>query len=109
VRARLRRRVNPIHGKVIANRGTLRSVVLKTALSPAELASPADVGRSTHGKSEYEVTGSTPHRINEAQSDMRGVKEGWYVMDDEGKLTFGPFPTRDDCLDCLRAVIRTMN
>jgi len=39
-----------------------------------------------------------PHRISEAQSDMRGVKEGWYVMDDEGKLIFGPFSTREDCL-----------
>ena len=41
-----------------------------------------------------------PHRISEAQSDMRGVKEGWYVMDDEGKLIFGPFSTREDCLHC---------
>jgi hypothetical protein len=40
---------------------------------------------------------------------MRGVKEGWYVMDDEGKLTSGPFSTRDDCLDCLRTVIQPMN
>lgn len=34
--------------------------------------------------------------INEDQSDMRGVKEGWYAMDDEGKLTSGPFPSRED-------------
>jgi hypothetical protein len=40
---------------------------------------------------------------------MRGVKEGWYVMDDEGKLTLGPFSTRDDCLDWLKTVIQPMN
>ena len=62
-----------------------------------------------NGKSEYEVSGPAPHRINEAQSDMRGVKEGWYVMDDEGKLTFGPFSTRADCLDCLRPAIQPTN
>ena len=45
-----------------------------------------------------------PYRINEVQSDMRGVKEGWYAMDKEGKLTLGPFSSRDDCLICLRTV-----
>jgi len=47
-----------------------------------------------------------PYRINEDQSDRRGVKEGWYVMDGEGKLTFGPFSSRDDCLICLRTAVQ---
>lgn len=88
---------------------TRNNVVLKTVLSSAELASPADVNAAQPRKPEYEVSGPIPHRINEAQSDMRGVKEGWYVMDDEGKLTSGPFSTRADCLDCLRTAVRPTN
>jgi hypothetical protein len=88
---------------------TRNNVVLKTALSPAERASPANVRAAHNGKSGYEVSAPIPHRINEAQSDMRGVKEGWYVMDDEGKLTLGPFSTRADCLDCLRIAVRPTN
>ncbi len=47
-----------------------------------------------------------PYRINEHQSDMRGVKEGWYAMDEEGKLTLGPFSNRDECVACLRVATR---
>ena len=47
-----------------------------------------------------------PYRINEDQSDMLGVKEGWYAMDEEGKLTLGPFSSRDECLGQLRVTIR---
>ena len=50
-----------------------------------------------------------PYRINEAQSDLRGVKEGWYAMDEDGKLTLGPFSSRDDCLICLRTAQRPTN
>ena len=57
----------------------------------------------------YRMSEPSPHRVNEHQSDMRGIKEGWYVMDDEGKLTLGPFSTRDDCLDCLRSAIQSTN
>ena len=51
----------------------------------------------------------TPHHINENQSDMRGIKEGWYVMDEGGKLTAGPFSSRDDCPECLTTVIEPGN
>ena len=83
--------------------------MLKTTLYRPNWVCLRTSGPLKHGKSEYEVSGPIPHRINEAQSDMRGVKEGWYVMDDEGKLTFGPFSTRDDCLNCLRPIIRPTN
>jgi hypothetical protein len=39
-----------------------------------------------------------PHYINENKSDMRGIKPGWYAMDDGGKLSSGPFSSREDCL-----------
>jgi len=39
-----------------------------------------------------------PHYINERQSDLRGVKEGWYAIDDHGRLLSGPFPNQEICL-----------
>jgi len=37
------------------------------------------------------MTDSTPYYINELRSDLRGVKEGWYAIDEGGNLLFGPF------------------
>jgi hypothetical protein len=54
---------------------------------------------------EHDVEKPITH-INEDQSDMRGVKEGWYTMDKEGKLTSGPFSSREDYRDRLRRVIQ---
>jgi len=39
-----------------------------------------------------------PHYINENKSDIRGIKSGWYAMDDDGKLSSGPFSSREECL-----------
>jgi hypothetical protein len=41
---------------------------------------------------------SSPHYINERQSDLRGVKEGWYAMDERGILLIGPFSDQEICL-----------
>ena len=35
---------------------------------------------------------TVPHYISEAKSDMRGIKPGWYAMDNDGNLVSGPFP-----------------
>jgi hypothetical protein len=40
-----------------------------------------------------------PHYINEDRSDMRGIKPGWYAMEDNGKLSSGPFSSRHECLN----------
>jgi len=40
----------------------------------------------------------TPQYINERQSDLRGIENGWYAMDHEGSLAFGPFSNREICL-----------
>ena len=40
----------------------------------------------------------TPHYINENKSDVRGVKQGWYAMDDNGNLVYGPFLSSEACL-----------
>jgi hypothetical protein len=39
-----------------------------------------------------------PHFINDDKSEMRGIKPGWYAIDDDGKLSSGPFSSREDCL-----------
>jgi hypothetical protein len=41
---------------------------------------------------------SIPHYINEDKSDMRGIKPGWYAMENNGKLSSGPFSSRQECL-----------
>jgi len=37
-----------------------------------------------------------PHQVNERESDMRAIKQGWYAMDENGKWTFGPYSSRED-------------
>ena len=39
---------------------------------------------------------SIPHYINEDKSDIRGIKPGWYAMEDNGKLSSGPFSSRHE-------------
>jgi len=41
---------------------------------------------------------TVPHCINENKSDLRGIKPGWYAMEGNGKLSFGPFPSYEECL-----------
>jgi len=36
-----------------------------------------------------------PHYINELQSDLRRIKEGWYVIDERGRLLSGPFSNQE--------------
>jgi hypothetical protein len=42
---------------------------------------------------------TVPYYINEAKSDMRGIKSGWYAIDEDGNLVFGPFDTHDQCVE----------
>jgi hypothetical protein len=44
------------------------------------------------------MTDSSLHYINELQSDLRSVKEGWYAMDEHGTLFLGPLSNRETCL-----------
>lgn len=38
------------------------------------------------------------HYISENKSDMRGIKSSWYVADDDGNLSSGPFSCLDECV-----------
>ena len=39
-----------------------------------------------------------PHYVNEHQSDIRAIKTGWYGMENNGKLSSGPFSNQEKCL-----------
>jgi hypothetical protein len=39
-----------------------------------------------------------PRYVDEAQSKMRGLKVGWYAIDNEGDIASGPYPSRDECI-----------
>jgi len=39
-----------------------------------------------------------PYYVNDVQSDIRGIKCGWYTMDECGRLGSGPFSTASECL-----------
>jgi hypothetical protein len=40
----------------------------------------------------------TAQYLNERQSDLRGIKDGWYAIDANGAVAFGPFSNRETCL-----------
>jgi hypothetical protein len=46
----------------------------------------------------YIMEDIAPHHINEAASDRRWIKEGWYAANTRGRLGNGPFLNREDCL-----------
>jgi hypothetical protein len=33
---------------------------------------------------------TSAHYVSEDKSDMRGIKHGWYAMEDDGDLSYGP-------------------
>ena len=41
---------------------------------------------------------TVPHYINESKSDMRGIKPGWYAIEDDGYLSSGPFSSLEECV-----------
>jgi hypothetical protein len=41
---------------------------------------------------------TVPYYVNEHQSDIRAIKPGWYAVERNGKLSSGPFPSREECL-----------
>jgi hypothetical protein len=41
---------------------------------------------------------TVPYYICENKSDMRGIKHGWYAIEDDGNLSSGPFPVFEACV-----------
>jgi hypothetical protein len=42
---------------------------------------------------------TVPYYINETKSDMRGIKTGWYAIEDDGTLDSGPFSSFEECVN----------
>jgi hypothetical protein len=42
-----------------------------------------------------------PCYVNEIISDVRGIKPGWYAMDEVGILSSGPFLSHAECLQSI--------
>jgi hypothetical protein len=40
---------------------------------------------------------TAPYYMSETKSDMRGIKQGWYAIEDDGNLSSGPFSSFDEC------------
>ena len=47
----------------------------------------------------WSTTVTAPHYISENKSDMRGIKSGWYAIEDDGNLSSGPFSSREQCVN----------
>ena len=42
----------------------------------------------------------SPHYISEYKSDLRGIKHGWYVVEDGETLSLPAlFPSREECIN----------
>ena len=52
------------------------------------------------------ATMTVPYYISEDKSDMRGIKRGWYAMEDDGDLSSGPFSSHEECAS---RIIRSTN
>jgi len=46
----------------------------------------------------WSTTMTASHYINENKSDMRGIKPGWYAIENDGNLSSGPFPSLEECV-----------
>ena len=45
------------------------------------------------------LTVTAPHHISEDKSDMRGIRHGWYAIEGDGNISFGPFASRQECVE----------
>ena len=46
----------------------------------------------------WTTTVTAPHYISDDNADCRGIKPGWYAIEDDGNLSFGPFLSREECV-----------
>jgi hypothetical protein len=51
----------------------------------------------------WSTTMTAPHYINENKSDMRGIKPGWYAIENDGNLSSGPFSNREECIEKINS------
>jgi hypothetical protein len=87
---------------LVPSAGTIKlKVELRSERVPSEPASSvprASLGRACHLRTRARAM-IAPHYISENKSDIRGIKPGWYVVDNGGKLVAGPFSSREKCVE----------
>jgi hypothetical protein len=44
------------------------------------------------------ATMTVPYYVSENKSDMRGIKHGWYAIEEDGALSSGPFASFAECI-----------
>jgi len=49
----------------------------------------------------WTTTVTAPHYISDNKSDMRGIKPGWYAIEDDGNVSSGPFSSREECIKSI--------
>ena len=47
---------------------------------------------------EHRVSTLFPHFVDAQQSAMRGLRIGWYAMDQDGEIASGPYRGRSECV-----------
>jgi hypothetical protein len=52
------------------------------------------------------LTVIAPHYISDDRSDMRGIKPGWYAIEDDGNISSGPFAS---CEECVKRITQPTN
>ena len=46
-----------------------------------------------------------PQYVSENKSDIRGIKSGWYAIDNIGNLVAGPFFSREMCVESIQSTM----
>ena len=46
----------------------------------------------------WSTTMTVAHYISEGKFEMRGIKSGWYAIEDDGNLASGPFSSFEECV-----------
>ena len=66
--------------------------------TPNKVAFARRTGLADDRRTPERATMTVPHYIGENESDTRGIRCGWYAIEDGGDLSSGPFSNRAKCV-----------
>ena len=47
---------------------------------------------------------TVPYYMSEDRSDIRGIKSGWYAIEDNGEVSSGPFSSFEECAERITSL-----